>query len=241
MLAKAEYFRPRPPVAMPNRLLMTAVRPCYRKEPEKVSAGQVARCLTLPFRPGLTSSLLRLEKFEDLSLDEIKALVKGLIIDVDGTLIKPGMDRIPHDIVEKLKAVRDMMPVCIFPDDQEHIPELEQLGIPVVRHLPRKDDPRSFDVAVQLYLQPQNRGNSLIYPDRCAMVGDNFLTDGVCREIGMQFIHVKPLEGRESSIRTFTRNFADGVARLHDRFRRGKKVPPAPSATSNRIALPIKK
>jgi predicted HAD superfamily phosphohydrolase YqeG len=220
MLAKAEYFHPRPPVAMPTRLLTTAVRPSYRKEPEKVSAGQVARCLTLPFRPRLTETLMRLDKFEALPLEEIKTLVRGLIIDVDGTLIKPGMDRIPYDIVEKIKAIRDIMPVCIFPDDQEHIPELEQLGIQVVRHLPPKTDPRSYDVAVQLYLQPQNRSNRLIYPDQCAMVGDNILTDGFCREIGMKLILVKPIESQsESSIRIFTRSFADGVARLHNLFR----------------------
>ena len=228
MLAKAEYFNPRQTVAMPRQMLITAVPPTYRKEPEKVSWNQITRCLGLPFRPGLTKTLMRVDRFEDLPVDDVVTLVRALIIDVDGTLIKRGMDYIPDEVIRKILAIREKIPVCIFPDDQEHLPELEKLGIPVVRHVPPKTDPRSFDVAVQLYLQSQNTSTRLLYPEQCGMVGDNFLTDGTCREIGMKFIHVKPLVGRESTIRALTRDCADGIARLHDRFRREKKTLPAP-------------
>jgi predicted HAD superfamily phosphohydrolase YqeG len=235
MLAKAGYADARRIVSPPRQILITAVRPSYRKEPEKVSASQIARCLALPFRPDLTSTLMRLDRFEDLPVDRVKTLVRGLIIDVDGTLIKPGMDHIPADVIDKIRAIREKMPVCIFTDDQESFPEFEMLGIPVVRNVPPKTDPRSFDVAVQLYLQYRQRDASMLYPAQCAMVGDNFLTDGTCREIGMKFIHVQSLTGRESGVRTWTRNFANRVARFHDRFRRKKKAPPA---ASGRISLP---
>lgn len=234
MLAKTEYFTPRHTVAMPHRMLITAVRPTYKKVPEKVSAVQLARCLTLPFRPKLTKSLMHLEQFQDLPIDEVKMLVRALIIDLDGTLIKPGMDHIPHDVMEKIMAIREKMPVCIFSDDQEYPVEFEQNGIPVVRNVPSKTDPRSFDVAIQICLQNRHGSTRMLYPNQCAVVADNFLTDGTCREIGMGFIHVESQTGRnESTTRTVTRDFADWVARFHDRFRKNKKrMPKLPEHSS---------
>lgn len=227
MLAKAEYFNTRQMVAAPRRMLITAVRPTYKKEPEKVTATQFARCLTLPFSPKKTKTLMNLEQFQDLPIDRINLLVRALIIDMDGTLVKPGMDHIPHDVMKKILAIRDKMPVCIFSDDQEYMPEFEQNSIPVVRNVPPKTDPRSFDVAVQLYLQNRHGSTRLLYPSQCAVIGDNFLTDGVCRDIGMEFIHVKPLTGRESTARKLSRDFAEWVAHLHSRFRGEKNRLPA--------------
>ena len=219
MLANVVHADTRQIMALPRQMFMTQVRPTVHKKPEKVTAAEIAYGLTLPFRPGLTDAMMRLDRFEDLPVDRVKALIRALIIDVDGTLIRQGTELFPHEVIKKILEIREQMPVCIFPDDQERIPAFEQLGIPVVRNVPPKTDPRSFDVAVQLYLQNLHHSTRMLYPGQCAMVGDNFLTDGACRKIGMQLIHVKPLIGRESVFRVMTRNLADGIAKIHDRFR----------------------
>jgi predicted HAD superfamily phosphohydrolase YqeG len=51
------------------------------------------------------------------------------------------------------------------------------------------------------------------------MVGDNFLTDGGCRKIGMKFIHVKPIPGSEKFMHRTTRKYGHLVSRFHDLFR----------------------
>ncbi len=219
MTAKAVCAESRQIVSFPKQTWMTTVRPSITRKPEKVTAGQYADIMTLPFRPKLTSTLMRLERFIEMPVDKVKQSVRALIIDVDGTLLEPGAKHVAPAVLEKLKEIRDKMLVCIFADDMEGLPVLEQLGIPNVRNVPPKRDPRSFDVAIQLCLQNRHHRTNFLYPRDCAMVGDNFLTDGTCRKIGMHFIHVRPMEGNDGFLRTFTRNMADDIARFHDWLR----------------------
>ncbi len=56
--------------------------------------------LTIPFRPKLTRTLARVDKFTDI---EVAFLlwenIRCLIIDIDGTLIEHGRETLPPEVI----------------------------------------------------------------------------------------------------------------------------------------------
>jgi predicted HAD superfamily phosphohydrolase YqeG len=204
---------------------------------ENIPLEALALGLCMAVRPELSRTLLDLDRFEDLNVDDLRRTVRGLIIDVEGTLTGINGDFTP-EVVEKLREIRAKMPACIFCNDQRRWPVFEQLSIPVARNLPDKPDPRGFDVALQMHLQPKKRTSGLIRPEDVAMVGDNYLTDGGCRQLGMQFIHVRRREGPEKSFSKITRLFGENIASMHHRLEKirqkffGKKHRPSDDGQS---------
>jgi predicted HAD superfamily phosphohydrolase YqeG len=184
---------------------------------EKTSFEIIPYTLKTLFKPSLTNTLKRqgnLEKFEDINVDEIMRTVRAMILDVDGTLTCGTEDFTPQ-IVEKLREIKSKIPACVYCNQNYNWPVFEQLGIPVARHLPNKPDPHGFNVAMDLYLQPQIKNRSPLTAPAVAMVGDNYLTDGACRNIGMQFIHVKRHQGPEDKFAKLLRQLGEGIAEFH--------------------------
>jgi HAD superfamily phosphatase (TIGR01668 family) len=180
---------------------------------EGVNFDKLAFAFGLPFSPSHTDTLAHLEKFEDLNVDKIRRVVGGLILDVDGTLVPHhGYDFSP-EVVEKLREIRAKMRVCVFSNNGQEREIFIALGIPVVKHAAPKPAPEGFHRAAYHYLD--------LKPERCAMVGDNILTDGGARKAGMELILVDPIPGPEGFFHKLTRGYGRAVKQMHDRlFRR---------------------
>ena len=187
------------------------------EDPDRFSDAKISHALRLPFHPALTKTAMRLDKFEDLPVDTLRRYYSGLIIDVNGTLVEPEEDDLSQPVLEKLKEIRDKMPVCIF---GRQLPAFYGLHIPVVKNVPAKPSKAGFDIAVYRYLQSKNRSRGLVYPDECAMVGDDFLTDGGCRQLNMKFVYVKSRNSHQGLVPRINRRIAETIAGIHDRWRR---------------------
>lgn len=174
----------------------------------------------LLFAPYLTRTALRLERFEDLDVDRISGCIYGLIMDVDGTMVSHHTNDFAPAVVEKLREIRAKIPAVVFSNNAEEREIFRQIGIPVVTRVAPKPDPRGFKAAVDMHLQNKHAHRPVIYPANVAMVGDNYITDGGCRMLGMKFIHVKPIPGKEKLGHRFTRAYGYGVSRFHDIFRK---------------------
>jgi len=183
---------------------------------EGVNSDKFWHTLGLVFKPRLTKTMMRLDKFGDLPIESlIRMQIRGLIIDVDGTLTEHHNQEFKPEVIAKLHEVRENFKACFFSNNADVRPELLRTGIPFVHNVPAKPDPIGFELAARLKLG--------LEPYQCAMVGDNFITDGGCRKAGMPFIHVKPIPGPESFGHRLTRSYGIAVANLHD-WRREKKA-----------------
>jgi|GEM_PF-381441 len=193
-------------------------------EGEKITSEAPIMGLQMAFSPSLTRTIAELERFEDMNIDDFRRTIRGLIIDVEGTLTC-GDDDFTPEVVEKLREIRAKMPACIYCNDTRNWSIFEQLSIPVAKHLPNKPDSRGFMVALQMHLNPMQHGTRPIHPQEVAMIGDNRITDGGCRKVGMQFILVKRTAGPEKSLSKFTRLMGNGIAGFHRQLERiGQKV-----------------
>lgn len=180
---------------------------------EGVNFDKISFALGLPFNPSHTDTMMELEKFEDLNVDRIRRMVSGLVLDVDGTLVPHHSYDFSPEVVEKLREIREKMKVCVFSNNGQEREIFIQLGIPVVKHAAPKPAPEGFHRAATHYLN--------LKPQRCAMVGDNILTDGGARKAGMELILVNPIPGSEGFFHKLTRGYGHTVKRMHDRlFRR---------------------
>jgi predicted HAD superfamily phosphohydrolase YqeG len=185
---------------------------------EDSGLGRISQTVLMAFNPPLSKTVFQLDNFEELPVEAAAQALEGLIIDVDGTLTTPGNQELSPEIMQKLAEIRKKMPVCIFGRDMW---QFRKLGIPVVRHVAPKPNPTGFKIAAQLYLVQARNGHS-INPTKCAMVGDDYSTDGGCRGTGMKFIHVKPRiedSDHETFIKRATRSTSGTIAEFHDKLR----------------------
>ena len=177
---------------------------------EEMSSEKLSYALTLPFNPNLTTTIFNLEKFEDLDVSEVRRYSAGMLLDVVGTLVPGGSNKFAPEVVEKLREIRAKMKVCIYSNSTRSQPIFDQLHIPVVKHAPPKPDPRGFERAAHQYLD--------LNPYSCVMVGDNLLTDGGARQVGMKLVLVNPLPGTEGLKHKLSRGYGRLVKRVHDRI-----------------------
>jgi|WetSurMetagenome_2_1015567.scaffolds.fasta_scaffold142710_2 hypothetical protein len=180
---------------------------------EKVSLDAFETGLKMILHPAMTRTVAELELFEDLDLDKLRRSVRALLINVHGTLTSNGDFR--PAVVDKLREIKAKMPVCIHSNDIRNWPIFVELGIPVAMHLSEKPDPRSYDVAAEIYLQKQLRGTRVIHRQEVAGVGSNRIIDGGCRQIGMQYVHVRHMEGPERMLAKTVRLFGENIAGFH--------------------------
>jgi uncharacterized protein len=185
---------------------------------------RIGHTFSMAFNPRLSETVLRLKCFEELPVLDVSRRWEGLIIDVDGTLTTPGNDEIPAEVLQKLAEIRKAMSVCIFGRDMW---QLRKLGIPIVRNVAPKPDPTGFETAANLYLKTNRKSGMIIDPKNCAMVGDDFSTDGGCRITGMKFIHVEPrinaAREEEPFLKRVTRDTSEKIADAQEMIRKIKK------------------
>ncbi|HLG25634.1 MAG TPA: HAD family hydrolase [Candidatus Gracilibacteria bacterium] len=183
-----------------------------RQSREGLNWDKVAHTLSLPFRPSHTETLLHVERFEDLEVADIVNGVRGLALDVDGTMVPHHTEDFSPAVIDKLRELQaSKLRLCVFSNNTNERRLFDRLKIPVVDRVPAKPHPGGFLVAAQRYLD--------LAPEKCAMVGDNPLTDGGCRRIGMRLILVDPIPGKEGFFHRASRGYARGVKQIHDFFR----------------------
>jgi predicted HAD superfamily phosphohydrolase YqeG len=183
-----------------------------KKNRDSTNMDRVAHALRLPFNPNLTKTLLHLDSFTDLSVQDLRHCVRGLIINVDNTLIEPGGQEFSPEIIAKLKEIQRSLRVCFYSNDNDHRPQLDKTGIPFARNIASKPDPNGFEMAARLKLD--------LKAEDCGVAGSDYTLDGACREAGMRYIHVKPISGsNEPFSEKLVRGYGNMVAKIHDKFR----------------------
>lgn len=183
------------------------------KKHEGISMERFAHALKIPFNPRLTRTLMRLDSFTDLPVDDLKRYIKGLIINVDNTLAEPRSQEFSPEVMAKLEEIQKAMRVCFFSDSDDQRPQLVKTGITFASNIPNKPDPNGFKMAARLRLD--------LKAEDCAMIGSDYTKDGACKEAGMRYIHVKPISGPNEPIsEKIMRGYGNMVASIHDRFRK---------------------
>jgi predicted HAD superfamily phosphohydrolase YqeG len=169
---------------------------------------------------------MRLERIQDLSdtqIHQLQSTFHGIILGIDGTLVEQDGNELDPGVIEVLKKIGARINVCAMSNNTRPRNILGQLHIPVVTHVPPMPDPGAFNAAVGLYLQNTGKGKGVVYNRECAVIGSNFLTEGGCRHLGMDFIHVKPIKGNEDLSYKLLRKAGEWVANAHDMARSGSQ------------------
>lgn len=183
-----------------------------KKDRKSTNVDRLVHAIRLPFNPNLTKTLIHLDTFTDLSVPDLKRCVRGLIINVDNTLVEPGGLEFSPEIIAKLEEIKRLLRVCFFSTDNDHRPQLGKTGIPFARNISAKPDPNGFEMAARLKLD--------LKAEDCAVVGSDYTLDGACRDAGMRYIHVKPISGsNEPFSEKLVRGYGNMVAKIHDKFR----------------------
>lgn len=187
--------------------------PALSPEREGLTWAKISRFFSLPFCPSRTKTFMRVERFEDISIDRLlKKDIEGILLDADGTL---G----PHHAKEfdsaVLEHVRDMLKngfkIAIYTNAwEDRFQSFQEMGVQVVSNVPAKPDPRGFRTAMTDFLKLED-------PAKVCMIGDNYVTDGGAIDEGMHFIHVQPIKGNEPFFHSTTRLFAYLCAKMHGR------------------------
>lgn len=171
--------------------------------------------LSLPLRPKLTKTLARLELFTDIDIPFlVQHNIRGLILDLDGTLVEHGENIFKSEIIDKIVEIqRNQIRVCILSNNSnDRSDSLTPIDVEVLTAHPPKPHREDFINAM--------KGLGLDEPEHCAVVGDNFNTDAGAHDVGMHFIHVKPLDGREPLWVKLSRSYLERWAQLHDILRK---------------------
>lgn len=171
-------------------------------EREGLTSAKVLRFLALPFFPSRLQTYLAVRKFEDIQPEQLLADgVKGVLIDVDGTLGPHHAEHFPESAVRHVsRLAASGLKAAIYTNASES--RLRQFAnIPVVTHVHAKPDRRGFAAAMKNYLHLDD-------PAQVCMIGDNYITDGGAIAAGMRFIYVHPIKGGETLVHSVTRRFA---------------------------------
>ena len=176
---------------------------------ESLTLAKILRFLLMPFRPALLQAYIAVDRFIDVPIDQLKTDgIQGVLIDVDGTLGPHQAREFSHEVVAHInKMASSGLKVAIYTnafEDRFH----QFQNIAVVTDVPQKPDRRGFEKAMVNFL-------GLDDPNAVCMIGDNFITDGGARLVGMRFIHIRPVNGNEPFIHAFTRKLAFRCARFY--------------------------
>ena len=169
---------------------------------ERLTLAKVLRFLTLPFCPSQLQTYLAVLRFEDIDPKRLLSDgVRGVLIDVDGTLGPHKTEYFPESAVRHVRhMVASGLKAAIYTNASES--RLRQFaGVPVVTDVHPKPDCRGFSAAMKNYL-------NLDDPSQVCMIGDSYITDGGAITAGMRFIHVQPIEGGETIVHRIARKLA---------------------------------
>ena len=181
-----------------------------KKSPgEGLTLAKVLYFFLIPFRPTLLQTYMAVNKFIDISIDQLKADgIQGLLIDADGTMGPHHTRKFPQEVVEHVSMmIKSGLKVAIYTNAfEDRFHQFE--GIAIVTDVPPKPDRRGFEKAMKNFL-------GLDDPNYVCMIGDNFITDGGARLAGMRFIHTFPVKGKEPFFHSLTRKMAFQCARFY--------------------------
>jgi hypothetical protein len=174
-----------------------------------LTLAKILRFMSLPFCPSRLQTYLAVRRFEDIRPERLLADgVRGVLIDVDGTLGPHGTEHFPESAVRHARHIAASgLKTAIYTNASES--RLTQFaGIPVVANVHAKPDRRGFSAAMKNYLRLDD-------PAEVCMIGDNYVTDGGAVGAGMRFIYVHPIEGGETIVHRVARKLALLCARWH--------------------------
>ena len=170
------------------------------------------RFLSLPFNPKKLKTYLRVKRFEDIPLDKLlEEGIEGVLLDADGTLGPHDSREFHSSVINHVRTMIDKnLKVAIYTNAKEdRFQVFTEMGVKIVLQVPAKPDVRGFHIAMTEFLQMDE-------PSRVCMIGDNYVTDGGAVDLGMHFIHVKPLKGNEPFFHSATRFFAYLCAKIYN-------------------------
>ncbi len=168
---------------------------------------KVRRLLRVLFQSSRLQTYLSVQRFEDIPVQQLIADgIRGVLVDVDGTLGTHGSTTFSPSILEHLDRMQEAgLKIALYTNDRDD--RFEQFSnIAVVRGVAPKPDRKGFRDAMTQFLDLSN-------PGEVCMIGDNYLTDGGAVECGMRFLHVQPLPGCENPIQRWCRDWA--IRRAH--------------------------
>lgn len=154
------------------------------------------------FLPKNTRTLLRLNKFSQFDPDKIEkqtgTKIKGIILDVDGTIAYNHAKILPENIKHLKNLLAKGLKIVCYSNMQwtsryKNLPK----EIKVLTNLPPKPSPQGFKMALKQLNVPQKN---------TAMLGDSYITDGGAIRLGISFIYVKPLKSRNKNPSEFLQN-----------------------------------
>lgn len=170
------------------------------------------------FLPKNTRTLLRLSKFSQFNPDKIHKQtgikIKGIILDVDGTIAHNHAKITPENIKHlKSLLVKGLKIVCYsnmqWTSRYKNMPR----AIKVLTNLPPKPSSEGFKMALQQLGVPKKN---------TAMLGDSYITDGGAIRSGIAFIYVKPFKDKNKNLSEFLqnslRNFFSHLAKFYSLF-----------------------
>lgn len=178
--------------------------------PQDIDGEKLALAIRLPFNPHLTKTEAVLEKFSNLDIDWIQRNTRGVITDLYGTLLAHNAKRIPEENMAVLAEIKKYKPLVVHSRSRYPHQDIVRLGIKTAQNIPQKPNGNGFTTIPNLYFNEP--------PEKCVMIGNNILTDGGCRQVGMPFILVQPIPGDEKLIHQITRGYARTVKKFHDRY-----------------------
>jgi len=177
---------------------------------EGLNFTKVAHNFALTVDPRLTRTIVPMQSFVDLDWETILKQSRGLVIDVDATLVAHHSNEFSPLVLAMLETLRAQIDVVIFSNNNQLRQPLVDIGLPFVTNVKPKPHPDGFDRAARFYM---NRS-----PQKCTMIGDNLLTDGGALVAGMKLALVKPVPGPEGRGHRLTRAYGHWIKSVHDRI-----------------------
>ncbi|MBI5020556.1 MAG: YqeG family HAD IIIA-type phosphatase [Ignavibacteriales bacterium] len=152
------------------------------------------RNINLIFKPSLWVPDFEVNSIFELR-EVIDSTIKGIVFDIDQTLIPYGQTIIDKHILEEIDKLKQNYSCCLLSNYPKMISRTNrlnnienQLGIPVVLAEKKKPDPVAFRASIE---------KLKLMPGQIAMVGDRILTDIIgAKNCGFKTVLVKPLDAK---------------------------------------------
>lgn len=139
--------------------------------------------------PKNTKTLVFLKNFTEFDPQSIEnkigLKIRGIILDVDGTIAYEYGDILPQNLAHIQKLLKHGIRIVLYSNLKETGRyNVLNKSIKILTNLPAKPDKKGFLIALETL--GVNKSNVV-------MIGDNYVTDGGATSIGIPFVHVQPI------------------------------------------------
>ena len=190
-------------------LLHTSIGTITDTDRSGLTWEKAERFFSMPFNPKTTKAFREYKRITDLQIEDIRDQILAVAIDIDGTIVPYESTEVTEEVATLILEIKNRFKaVCFYSNNPNHRDYFGGLPVSVAKHVPAKPDPQGFEAVRGLYL-----GDAP--PHACAMIGDNYVTDGGCREAGWKYIHVNPVPGKEGIFHKSARGIGSAVAKTH--------------------------